>query len=186
MTLLLSVLCSLPSNTSETSVQPPHPEQPSPQPQWLVASTPSTTPSSSWHAPWLQTRRRSVPPTQHLPQLAFPSLPSLLPTFCSRTAAGLCSQSWVCPSPARWPPPLPHLHSTRHFLSFAEWPPFPSFPTGNWLFPGADGFAEDYRTSRWQGLAHLAGSKSAGSLLCFYDSRENFVTSFLFGLAQPG
>jgi hypothetical protein len=48
---------------------------------------------------------------------------------------------------------------------------------------GADGFAAVYGTSEWQGLANLAGSVPAGTLLCFYDSREKFVH---FCLAQPG
>jgi hypothetical protein len=61
--------------------------------------------------------------------------------------------------------------------------PSPPFPAGNWLVPGADGFATVYGTSEWQGLAHLAGSTPAGSLPCLYDSREKFVH---FGLAQPG
>ncbi len=51
------------------------------------------------------------------------------------------------------------------------------------LFPGVDGFTTVYGTSGWQGLAHLAGSTPAGSLLCLYDSREKFVH---FGSAQPG
>ena len=65
----------------------------------------------------------------------------------------------------------------------AKRPPFPRFPAGNWLFPGAYGFTTVYGTSRWQGLAHLTGSPPAGSLPCFYDSRKKFVH---FGLAQPG
>jgi hypothetical protein len=49
--------------------------------------------------------------------------------------------------------------------------------------PRADGFATVYGTSRWQNLAHLAGSTPAGSHPSFYDSREKFVC---FGSAQPG
>ncbi len=63
--------------------------------------------------------------------------------------------------------------------------PFPTLPAGNcqWLVPVADCFATVYGTSDWQGLAHHAGSPPAGSLPCFYDSREKFVH---FGSAQPG
>ncbi len=57
------------------------------------------------------------------------------------------------------------------------------FPAGNWLVPGADGFATVCGTSEWQGLVHLASSIPAGSLPCFYDSREKFVC---FGSAQHG
>ncbi len=69
------------------------------------------------------------------------------------------------------------------FSRVAVLSPLPRFPAGNWLVSGADGFETVYGTSEWQGLAHLAGSTPAGSLPCFYDSREKFVH---FGSAQPG
>ena len=61
--------------------------------------------------------------------------------------------------------------------------PLTRFLAENWRFPGEDGFTTVYGTSGWQGLAHLPGSPAAGSLPCFYDSREKFVH---FGSAQLG
>jgi hypothetical protein len=59
--------------------------------------------------------------------------------------------------------------------------PLTRFLAENWRFPGEDGFTTVYGTSGWQGLAHLPGSPAAGSLPCFYDSREKFVH---FGSAE--
>jgi hypothetical protein len=98
------------------------------------------------------------------------------------------------PPPNKHPPPYPplspkpsatqpivKLRSTLFSRASQKRPPSPPFPAGNWLVPEADGFATVYGTSEWQGLTHLAGSTPAGSLPCFYDSREKFV---YFGLAQ--
>jgi hypothetical protein len=77
---------------------------------------------------------------------------------------------------SRWQ--LPLFSRESPFLT-----PLPRFLAGNWLFPGADGFTMVYGTSGCQGLAHLPGSPTAGSLPCFYDSREKFVH---FASATPG
>ncbi len=71
---------------------------------------------------------------------------------------------------------------TGYFLRFGQMTPSPTLPRRKRLFPGADGFTTVYGTSGWQGLAHLPGSPAAGSLPCFYNSREKFVH---FGSTQP-
>jgi hypothetical protein len=93
------------------------------------------------------------------------------PPCSSRFAAALLQDCAPRVGPAL-PSHFDLLHCARYFQVSPKRPPFPRFPAGNWLFPGADGFAAGYWTSRLQDLANPACSKPASSLQCFHNSRK--------------
>ncbi len=90
---------------------------------------------------------------QVLPLSLSPSLP-LSPSLTPPTHKTPSAYPSLPPKPSATQP-IVKLRSTIFSLASQKWPPFPPFPAGNWLVPGADGFATVYGTSEWQGLAQV-------------------------------